>query len=78
MEVPMFEAIGISEWVAASITVWLAAQLPLGMLVGFYLRRATALSAVDASEPMPVVIAQRKPGWQVLLQGRVLPAHRAL
>lgn len=72
--VPMFGSIGISEWVAASITLWLAAQLPLGMLVGFYLRRATALSA----EAVPAY-AQRNRGWQTVLNGRGLPtAHRAL
>ena len=79
MEVPMFDSIGISEWVAASIALWLAAQLPLGMLVGLYLRRATALSPTGAAEAVPVAIAQRNPGWQALLQNRVLPAaHRAL
>jgi len=75
MEVPMFGSFGITEWVAASITLWLAAQLPLGMLVGFYLRRATALSLVGAVETAPVY-AQRKPGWQELLQ--IPAAPRAL
>jgi hypothetical protein len=70
----MFGSIGISEWVAASITLWLAAQLPLGMLVGFYLRRATVLNA----EAVPAY-AQRNRGWQAVLNGRGLPtAHRAL
>ena len=75
MEVPMFGSFGITEWVAASITLWLAAQLPLGMLVGFYLRRATALSTVGAVETAPVA-AQRKSGWRELLQ--VPAAPRAL
>jgi len=69
----MFGSFGISEWVAASITLWLAAQLPLGMLVGFYLRRATALSTIGAVEAVPVY-AQRHRGWQEILQSRVLPA----
>ena len=70
MEVPMFDSIGISEWVAASISVWLVAQLPLGMLVGYYLRRATVLSTVEVAPVYP----QRNMAWQ-LLQG---PAGRAL
>ena len=73
MEVPMFGSFGITEWVAASITLWLAAQLPLGMLVGFYLRRATALSTVGAVETAPVY-AQRNRGWQGFLQGKAIPA----
>jgi hypothetical protein len=74
----MFSSIGISEWVAASITLWLAAQLPLGMLVGSYLRRTAALGAIGAVEAVPVY-AQRNQRWQAFLQGRVLPtAHRAL
>ena len=75
MEVPMLGSFGISEWVAASITLWLAAQLPLGMLVGFYLRRATALSAIGAVETPPVY-AQRKRTWQEFLH--IPAAHRAL
>jgi hypothetical protein len=72
----MFDSIGISEWMAASIALWLAAQLPLGMLVGCYLRRATVTAT---AEPVPAAIAQRNPGWQALLQGRVIPtARRAL
>ena len=71
----MFGSLGITEWVAASITLWLAAQLPLGMLVGSYLRRATALSTVGAVEVLPVY-AQRNRGWQEIL--RIPAAPRAL
>jgi hypothetical protein len=71
----MFGSFGITEWVAASITLWLAAQLPLGMLVGFYLRRATMLNTIGAVEAVPVH-AQRKQRWQELLQ--VPAAPRAL
>jgi hypothetical protein len=78
MEVPMFGSFGITEWVAASIALWLAAQLPLGMFVGLYLRRATALSMAGAVEAVPVY-AQRGRGWQAFLQSKVVPAaHRAL
>lgn len=73
MEVPMFGSFGISEWVTASITLWLAAQLPLGMIVGLYLRRAAALSTVSVVEATPV-FAQRNRGWQDFLQGPVVPA----
>ena len=73
MEVPMFGSFGITEWVAASITLWLAAQLPLGMLVGSYLRRATALNSIGAVEVAPAY-AQRNRGWQDFLQGQVVPA----
>jgi hypothetical protein len=76
MEVPMFGSFGITEWVAASITLWLAAQLPLGMLVGFYLRRATALSTVGVVVEAAPVYAQPQRGWQDFLQ--VPAAPRAL
>ena len=72
--VPMFGSIGISDWVAASITVWLAAQLPLGMLVGFYLRRATALNTIGGVETAPAYV-QRAAGWQEIL--RIPSAPRA-
>jgi hypothetical protein len=71
----MFGSLGISEWLAASITLWLAAQLPMGMLVGFYLRRATALSTVGVVEAAPVY-AQRTRGWQEFLH--IPAARRAL
>jgi hypothetical protein len=70
----MLGSIGISDWVAASITLWLAAQLPLGMLVGFYLRRATALSTIGAVEAVPAYV-QRNPRWQEIL--RIPAAPRA-
>jgi hypothetical protein len=69
----MFGSFGITEWVAASITLWLAAQLPLGMLVGFYLRRATALSTIGAVETAPVY-ARRRGGWDSFLPGSSVPA----
>ena len=71
----MFGSLGISDWVAASITLWLAAQLPLGMLIGLYLRRATALSTIGAVEAAPVY-AQPNGGWQEFLQ--IPAAPRAL
>ena len=71
----MFGSLGISDWVAASITLWLAAQLPLGMLVGLYLRRATVLNTAGAVETAPVY-AQRNRGWQEFLQ--IPAAPRAL
>jgi len=71
----MLGSIGISDWVAASITLWLAAQLPLGMLVGFYLRRATALSTIGAVETVPAYV-QRNSRWQEIL--RLPAAPRAL
>jgi hypothetical protein len=63
----MLGSIGISEWVAALITFWLAAQLPLGMLVGFYLRRATVLGA-PAGVQNAFVAPQRGGVWPDLLQ----------
>jgi hypothetical protein len=78
MEVPMFGSFGITEWVAASIALWLAAQLPLGIFVGFYLRRATVLTMAGAVEAAPVY-AHPGRGWQAFLQSKVVPAaHRAL
>ncbi|HVM82821.1 MAG TPA: hypothetical protein VMW18_02955 [Candidatus Binatia bacterium] len=55
----MLSSFGISEWVAALITCWLAVQLPLGILVGFYLRRSAVLVAVQASPAM----TYRGNGW---------------
>jgi hypothetical protein len=43
------------------------------MLVGFYLRRATALSTVGVVEAAPVY-AQRQSGWQDFLRGKAIPA----
>jgi hypothetical protein len=39
----MLSVLGISDWLAAALAAWLAAQLPLGILVGFCLRRVNAL-----------------------------------
>jgi hypothetical protein len=53
MEVPMLGSLGLSETLQALIVCWLAAQLPLGMLIGSALRRATLLSTVEAKQPQP-------------------------
>ena len=66
----MLGIMGISEWVPALIALWLAAQLPLGMFVGSYLRRAAVLSTADAG---PVAI-QRGRTWQELLPASAMPA----
>jgi len=72
----MLSAIGISEWAAALITVWLVAQLPLGMLVGFYLRRMSAMNfapgAIVAPEPAQVYAPLGK-SWPEFLPVPVAP-----
>ena len=69
-EMPMLGALGISEWVAAAVTAWLAVQLPMGILVGFCLRRATALSTTELGLS---VAAESGGNWQDFLQPRPLP-----
>jgi hypothetical protein len=70
-EMPMLGALGISEWVAAAMTAWLVVQLPLGILVGFCLRRTTALSTTELTLS---VAAESSGNWQDFLQPRPLPA----
>lgn len=64
----MLGSIGLSEWVAASITIWLALQVPLGMVVGFYLRRTAALNAFNGLETR-AVSADLGSSWQDFMQG---------
>ena len=69
----MLNALGISEWVAAAVMTWLAVQVPLGILVGFCLRRTNVLSMPEFAEILSVA---EEPGgqWQVLVQPRPVPA----
>ena len=66
----MLSSFGISEWVAALITCWLAVQLPLGILVGVYLRRSAVLIAADASPAE----TYRSNGWTEFLQAPAISA----
>jgi hypothetical protein len=36
--------LGITDWITAAVTAWLAVQLPLGIVVGICLRRINAVS----------------------------------
>ena len=39
----MLGSLGISDWITAAVTAWLAVQLPLGIFVGICLRRINAV-----------------------------------
>jgi hypothetical protein len=47
----MLSTLGISDWVTAAVTAWLAVQLPLGIVVGVCLRRinASSMAEMDAA-----------------------------
>ena len=66
----MLGALGISEWVALAVTGWLAVQLPLGILVGFCLRRTNALSTTELTLS---VAGETNGAWQDFLQASPLP-----
>ena len=40
--------LGITDWITAAVTAWLAVQLPLGIVVGICLRRMNAVSLPEA------------------------------
>jgi hypothetical protein len=45
----MLGSLGISDWVTAAVTAWLAVQLPLGIVVGICLRRINAVNMVETA-----------------------------
>jgi hypothetical protein len=45
----MLGSLGISDWVTAAVTAWLAAQLPLGIVVGICLRRINAVNMQETA-----------------------------
>jgi hypothetical protein len=51
------------------MVAWFAVQLPMGMMLGRYLRQAAALGL--SSRPVETESAQRANGWQGFLQGYV-------
>jgi hypothetical protein len=60
VDTPMLGLLGISDWITAAVTAWLAAQLPLGIVVGICLRRINAAS-------MPEATADERVVWPELL-----------
>jgi hypothetical protein len=59
----MLGSLGISDWITAAVTAWLAVQLPLGIVVGICLRR---INAVHMPE-MAMAIADERVVWPELL-----------
>jgi hypothetical protein len=55
--------LGITDWITAAVTAWLAVQLPLGIVVGICLRRINAVNlpetAGDERAVWPVLTAPR-------------------
>jgi hypothetical protein len=45
----MLGSLGISNWVTAAVTAWLAVQLPLGIVVGICLRRINAVNMAETA-----------------------------
>jgi hypothetical protein len=65
----MLGSLGISDWITAAVTAWLAVQLPLGIVVGISLRRISA-----ASFPETVLaVADERVAWPVLAAPRTAP-----
>ena len=58
----MLGSLGISDWITAAVTAWLAVQLPLGIVVGICLRRINAVNM-----PEPVMVTDERVGWPELL-----------
>ena len=68
----MLDSLGISDWITAAVTAWLAVQLPLGIVVGVCLRRISAASLQEAVAAMDDRVA-----WPDLLTApRPAPALR--
>ncbi len=55
--------LGISDWITAAVTAWLAVQLPLGIVVGICLRRINAVSFPDM-----VAAGDERVAWPELLK----------
>jgi hypothetical protein len=62
----MLGSLGISDWITAAVTAWLAVQLPLGIVVGICLRRINAVNMTDAV----AAIADERVVWPELLAAR--------
>jgi hypothetical protein len=64
---------GVSEWLEAWMVAWFAIQLPMGMMLGRYLRQASPLSL--NAKPAEAAVTDRAHGWQGILQGRAAHAR---
>ena len=68
----MLVSLGISDWITAAVTAWLAVQLPLGIVVGICLRRINAASFPEAV----LAVAEERVAWPVLAAPRPAPVLR--
>jgi hypothetical protein len=64
----MLGSLGISDWITAAVTAWLAIQLPLGIVVGICLRR---INAVTLPETV-MAVAEERVAWPELRTAPVL------
>ena len=64
----MLGSLGMSDWITAAITAWLAVQLPLGIVVGICLRR---INAVNFPETV-LAVAEERVTWPELRTASVL------
>ncbi|MES1152787.1 MAG: hypothetical protein ABUL54_12865 [Dongia sp.] len=65
----MLGSLGISDWITAAVTAWLAVQLPLGIVVGICLRRINAASLPE----MVMAVSDERAVWPVLAAPRAAP-----
>ena len=61
--------LGITDWITAAVTAWLAVQLPLGIVVGICLRRINAVSFPDTI----AAAGDERVAWPVLTAPRTAP-----
>ena len=54
--------LGLTDWITAAVTAWLAVQLPLGIVVGICLRRINAVSFPDV-----VTAGEERVAWRPVL-----------
>lgn len=59
----MLGSLGISDWITAAVTAWLAVQLPLGIVVGICLRRINAVHMPETA----IAVTDERVGWPELL-----------
>jgi len=59
----MLGSLGISDWITAAVTAWLAVQLPLGIVVGICLRRINAVNLPETA----MTVTDERVGWPELL-----------
>jgi hypothetical protein len=70
VDTQMLGSLGISDWITAAVTTWLAVQLPLGIVVGICLRR---INAVTMPETVSAITDERVVWPELLAAPRPAP-----